>query len=87
LRSGKYDKKEATYEAIEKFKHIMPTIKEPTVVNSAFNIAMIAKVSVLRRCCKYAPNIGVDEVCEHVPFQNCLRSHGARIVFNPNFRL
>lgn len=86
-RSGKYDQKAATYEAIEKYKDIMPTIKEPMVVHSAFNIAMLAKVSVLRRCCKYAANNGPDEICEHVPFQNCLRSHGARIVFNPNFRL
>jgi hypothetical protein len=86
-RSGKYDQKTATYEAIEKYKDIMLTIKEPTVVNSAFNIAMLAKVSVLRRCCKYVGNNGPDEICEHVPFQNCLRSHGARIVFNPNFRL
>lgn len=85
--SGRYGKQESIYEGIEKYKEIMYKIKEPITVHSAFNIAMLAKVSVLRRCCKYSSLIDTDQVCEHVPFQNCLRSHGARIVFNPNFRL
>jgi len=86
-RSGKYSQQEATTEAIEKFKDLVPTFTKPVVVYSAFNTAMLAKVSTLHRCCKYNNRDGGQMVCEHVPFQNCLRSHGARIVLNPNFRL
>lgn len=86
-RSKKYTQAEATYEAIEKFKDYMRDVDKPMYVDGAFNIAMISKVSIIRPCCRYA---GIDkgESCtEHYPFQKCLRSHGARIMFNPNFRL
>ena len=66
----------------------MNTIKEPINVNSAFNGAMICKVSFIRPCCKFIglePTHGNGMVCEHVSFQACLRSHGARIVYNPDF--
>jgi hypothetical protein len=86
-RSQKYTQAEAAYEAIEKFKDYMLNVKEPIYVDGAFNVAMIARVSAIRPCCRYA---GVDKevsCTEHVPFQRCLRSHGARILFNPDFRL
>jgi len=85
--SEKYNQQEAIYEAIEKYKDLVPTFTEPVVVHSAFNTAMLAKVSMIHRCCKYSHLNGNVSVCEHVPFQNCLRSHGARIVLNPKFVL
>lgn len=87
IRSGKYTQKQATYEAIEKFKDYMHGVKEPMYVDGAFNVAMISKVSILRPCCRYSGVADNISCCEHYPFQKCLRSHGARILFNPNFRL
>jgi glycosyltransferase involved in cell wall biosynthesis len=87
FRSRKYTKEEAEYEAVYKFTHIMNAITEPTYVNSAFNVGMISKVSIVKPCCRYSGILDGNSCVEHVPFQNCLRSHGARILYNPNFRL
>ena len=86
-RSKKYTQKEATYEAIEKFKDYMCAVKEPMYVDGAFNVAMISKVSIIRPCCRYSGLTDGVSCTEHYPFQKCLRSHGARILFNPDFRL
>jgi hypothetical protein len=86
-RSEKYTQQEATYEAIEKFKGHMADVKTPMYVDAAFNVAMISKVSNVKPCCRYSGVSDGKSCCEHVPFQRCLRSHGARILFNPDFRL
>lgn len=78
---------EAIYECVEKYKEWMWKVTEPLVVYSAFNIGILGKVSAIHTCCRYASKVNGLLVCEHVPFQTCLRSHGARILFNPNFRL
>jgi hypothetical protein len=87
MRSGKYTQQQATYEAVDKFKDYMRDVTEPTYVYGAFNVAMISKVSIVKPCCKYSGIYEGKSSVEHFPFQKCLRSHGARILFNPNFRL
>jgi len=87
MGSGKYNEKDAVNEAVYNFTLAMNEIKEPTYVDSAFNNGMISKVSIIKPCCRYSGILNGNSCCEHVPFQNCLRSHGARILFNPNFRL
>lgn len=86
LRQG-VPKQQATYEAIEKYKDIMATMNQILPVFSAFNIGILCKVSAIHPCCRFCASVNGAEICEHVPFQNCLRSHGARILFNPFFRL
>jgi hypothetical protein len=61
----------------------MTSLKEPFPVSSAFNVGMLAKVSILKPCCRYRG----EKTCEHVAFQDCLRSHGAAIFYNPAFQL
>ena len=87
FRGSGMSNEEAIEAAITKFNHYMNALTEPTVVNSAFNVGMLMKVSALHHCCRYVGNVNGWEICEHVPFQNCLRSHGARILFNPDFKL
>lgn len=77
--------KDANWTAIEKYKEHMANIKEVTAVHSAFNVAALYSVKAIHRCCKFAGNVNGKPICEHVPFQNCLRSHGARIFFQPKF--
>lgn len=78
----------ALQKLVIKYMDYMNMIKVPINVNSAFNGAMICKVSFIKPCCEF---IGLEPahangmICEHVSFQNCLRSHGARIVYNPDF--
>jgi hypothetical protein len=86
-RSGKYTEKEAVYESVEKYKDYMASVTKPMYVDGAFNIAMISKVSVVKPCCKYSGIYENRSCVEHFPFQKCLRSHGTRILFNPDFRL
>ena len=88
---------QAQDEAIEKYRVQMNKITEPTPVHSAFNIGILCKVSAIRPCCRFRSTVydqlqpwlppEVQLICEHIPFQTCLRSHGARIVFNPHFYL
>jgi hypothetical protein len=78
---------QAAYEAIERFKEIMANMRQIIPVLSAFNIGILCKVSAIHSCCRFSAKLDEKGVCEHVPFQNCLRSHGARILFNPFFQL
>lgn len=87
LRQG-LPEKIATFESIEKFKEIMSHKKEIVNVHSAFNAGALYKVSSIRTCCRFSGRrVDGREICEHVPFQTCIRSHGNRILFNPKFKL
>ena len=86
VRNG-YTEKQANWEAIEKYKEQMFREKQVFPVHSAYNTGALYKVSSIHTCCRFAGSMNGEMICEHVPFQNCLRSHGARILFNPNFRL
>jgi len=87
MATGKYTDEEAQQEAIYKYTGYMNAIKWPVYVDGAFNVGMISKVSIIKPCCKYA-GFYEGRICvEHFPFQKCLRSHGVRILYNPNFRL
>lgn len=78
----------AKVEAIEKYKHIMTDVKECMYLYSAFNAGILCRISSIHTCCRFSHmNENKQVVCEHVPFQNCIRSHGGRILFNPNFKL
>ena len=87
MDSGKYTKEQAVYEAVSKFNTYMNNVTEPMYVDSAFNVGMISKVSAVRPCCRYGGTADGRECSDHIPFQRCLRSHGVRILFNPDFRL
>lgn len=87
LRNSGMSNEEAVDTAISKCNRFMNAVTEPIVVHSAFNVGMLMKVSTIHPCCRYSGNVNGWEICEHVPFQTCLRSHGARIIFNPNFKL
>lgn len=80
-------KEQATYDAIHRYGEIMFKMRQVIPVHSAFNIGLLCKVSAIRPCCRFTGKLNGTEICEHVPFQTCLRSHGARILFNPDFRL
>jgi hypothetical protein len=78
----------ALQKLVIKYMDFMNMIKVPINVNSAFNGAIICKVSFILPCCQFVglePTHDNGMVCEHISFQNCLRSHGARIVYNPEF--
>lgn len=77
--------KVALWNAIEKFKDIMRKAKNPIEVNSAFNCAILCKISSIKPCCRFVGFVDNKIICEHVPFQNCIRRHGGKIIFNPNF--
>jgi hypothetical protein len=87
MATGKYTDEEAQQEAIYKYTGYMNAIKWPVYVDGAFNVGMISKVSIIKPCCKYAGFYDGRLCVEHFPFQKCLRSHGVRILYNPNFRL
>jgi hypothetical protein len=87
LRTSGMTREQAVDSAITRHNTFMNGLKEPTIVHSAFNVGMLLKVSAIHPCCRYVGTVNGWETCEHVPFQNCLRSHGARILFNPNFKL
>jgi hypothetical protein len=80
-------KQQATYQAIECHKEFMASLTQVIPVDSAYNIGILCKVSAIRPCCRFSSGSGGKPICEHVPFQTCLRSHGARILFNPKFYL
>ena len=86
LRAG-YSTKDATWTAIEQYKERMSKLNQIVIVHSAFNAGALYKVSAIRTCCKFVGHVNGNEICEHVPFQACLRSHGARILFHPEFKL
>ena len=86
IHSG-ISEKDALWDAIDQFKERMSKLNQIIIVNSAFNAGALFKVSAIRSCCKFAGRVKDEEICEHVPFQNCLRSHGARILFHPEFKL
>ena len=87
MASGKYTSKEAQQEAVYKYTGYMNAIKWPIYVDGAFNVGMISKVSIIQPCCKYSGVYDGRSCVEHFPFQKCLRSHGVRILYNPNFLL
>jgi hypothetical protein len=84
------------------FENFMSNIQTPLYVESAFNIAILGKVQSIHPCCKYASGttfiqkkqlFGIMKKsfpiheCEHILFHKCIRSHGGKILFNPNFKL
>jgi hypothetical protein len=48
-------------------------------VDSCFNGLMIYKTSYIHSCCHYD---GRNDICEHVSFHQCIKSHGGRIFIN-----
>ena len=86
LENDGMSKKQAQHIAIDQYKEIMSHQTDILLVHSAFNAGALYKVSAIRPCCRYSgKTIDNKSICEHIPFQNCLRSHGGRIVFNPKF--
>lgn len=85
VRQG-FSTQDASWKAIEKYKEWMSHVDKLLPVYSAFNAAVLYKVSMIRQCCRFSGKTNGKSICEHVPFQTCLRSHGARIIFNPNFK-
>ena len=77
----------ALWNAIEKFKYIMRKTTKPIEVHSAFNVGILCKVSSIKPCCRFVGSVNNKIICEHVLFQNCIRKHGGKIIFNPNFIL
>lgn len=86
VKQGKSEK-EAIYEAIEKYKEIMTKVPNPIYIYSAFNVGALYKVNKIRQCCRFSAYKKGIEICEHIPFQECLRSHGGKIIYNPGFKL
>lgn len=86
LRSLGFPYGVALWETIEKYKEWISSIKTPLPVKGAFNAAALYKVSAIHSCCRFSGSHRGNAICEHVPFQACLRSHGARILFNPRFK-
>lgn len=83
-----FSERHAAFNAIEQYKEIMTYQPNVLVVHSAFNAGALYKVSNIRACCRYSGKTADGlEICEHVPFHTCLRSHGTRILFNPKFKL
>lgn len=78
---------QAKFDAIEKYREIMSHQKDIVLVHSAFNAGALYKISDIRSCCRFVGKLNGIEICEHVPFQACIRSHGSRILFNPKFKL
>ena len=78
---------EAKQLAIHDYTTFMNSLTTPIIVHSAFNAGALFKVSAIRSCCRFLGSVDGREICEHVPFQNCIRSHGARILFHPEFKL
>jgi hypothetical protein len=75
---------------IYNWAYYMNGIKTPMLLNSGFNSCMICKVSAIRACCKYNgfnKDYKDQTTCEHVSFCKCIRSHGAKIYFNPDFKI
>jgi hypothetical protein len=87
LVSKGYSKKDAEWSAIEMYKEYMYKLNHTIVVHSAFNTGALYKVNAIKPCCRFAGTANGAITCEHIPFQTCLRSHGARILFNPDFKL
>jgi len=82
------EKKEAEYQAIERWKDFMPTVEKPMEVWSAFNAAALYRADAFEEPLKYetADLLG-RKVCEHVGLHEQMRCNGKRIVFDPNFRV
>lgn len=76
---------DATEECVNQYKRYMTRVEHTIPVFSAFNGAMLLKLSDVRECCRFngVPNSGKGQICEHVPFQECLRSHGGCVYSNP----
>jgi glycosyltransferase involved in cell wall biosynthesis len=90
IRFGEKTSEELLEMLIYKWNRFMNESTAPIELNSGFNTAMICKVSALRRCCRYngfSKDYIDNAICEHVSFCNCIRSHGAKIYFNPDFKI
>lgn len=88
MRAQGIPKSLAESEAIWRLEEIMTRKKDVMFVHSAFNGGALYRISSIQSCCKFAGRTSAGkEICEHVPFQTCIRSHGNRILFNPNFKL
>jgi len=57
----------------------------PYLVHSAFNGAALYKIADIHPSCRYDGWEGNGDICEHVPFHNCIRAHGGKIYINPRF--
>jgi len=62
-----------------------PITDPPILVKSAFNGAGFYKIEDIKECCQYVGIEGNHEICEHVPFHECIRSHGGTVYINPRF--
>jgi glycosyltransferase involved in cell wall biosynthesis len=62
-----------------------PITDPPVLVKSAFNGAGFYKIDDIKDCCKYVGFFENREICEHVPFHECIRSHGGTVYINPRF--
>lgn len=88
LLSRGMNRSDATREAVSKYNRFMDAQSDILLIHSGFNIGAIYKVPAIRTCCRYSGwNLDRTEGCEHVSFHRCIRSHGSRILFNPNFKL
>jgi hypothetical protein len=52
----------------------------PIAVESSFNGLAIYRTSFIRPCCQYD---GTNDICEHVSFHQCIRSHGGKMYIHP----
>ena len=62
-----------------------PITAPPILVKSAFNGAAFYKLDDIKDCCVYTGILDNHEICEHVLFHECIRSHGGTIYINPSF--
>jgi hypothetical protein len=83
-----YTKETIDEGCVEQIGKLMTTMRDPMYVENAFNVGAIYKVSAINPCCRFQ-GLKEDgrEICEHRAFQHCMKSHGAKIVFNPQFYL
>jgi hypothetical protein len=85
---GYYSKEDIDEGCVGQIGQIMSTMKEPMYVENAFNVGAFYKLSSIKPCCKFRGiKEGNKEICEHRAFQDCIKSHGGKIVFNPKFYL
>jgi hypothetical protein len=75
---------EAVKKYVKAHQRVIPKTDPLHPVDSAFNGLAIYKVSAIKPCCHYFGGT-TSEVCEHVHFHQCLKSHGAKIFLNPAF--
>lgn len=79
---------QAYQKTIGRYENWVAEQDKPFVVNSAFNAAAFHRLSSVQSCCKFVGALrGGSTVCEWVPFNACIRSHGGKIMVAPQFQM